>query len=101
MLYAAYTSAEGVEESRVFNTWEQYHAATFSPGTETKTLIPFEIHGRTYAERRRSVEETAARFSTEEEPGLSYGELFAVCNWFQEQGRRFGLLHEFHENGLI
>lgn len=101
MLYAAYKTAEGVTASRIFDTWPEYHAATFSPETEVKTLIPFEVRGATYQERKSNVEETAQRFQTEEAPGLTWGELAAICDWFSEQGKKYGLLREFYDNGVI
>jgi len=32
---------------------------------------------------------------------LSYGELFGFQNIFRKLGKRFGLTHEFKENGII
>ena len=30
----------------------------------------------------------------------SYYNIYVICNYFEKQGRRYGLLREFHENGI-
>lgn len=35
------------------------------------------------------------------EESLSYGELCEICEKLEEKARRYGLLHEFAENGVL
>lgn len=100
LLYAAYIK-DGKQESRLFYSYESYHAETFNPETILQSLIDFSITGKSYAERKNCLIDKAVEFSTEHMPGLSYGELADISAWFIKQARRFGMLREFAENGII
>lgn len=74
--------------------------------------VPFEItlnmklkvSGRTYSERKNSLRELAIDFShliSEEIADLSWGgEEIVLQNFFERNGRRYGLLEEFRENAI-
>lgn len=100
MFYAAYTNYKGEAVSCLYDNWEQYHEDTFSPLTEFYSLIDFHVHGRTYRERQADLEDTAVRFQHECRAGLSWYELSLICDWFYRNGKRYGLLREFAENGI-
>lgn len=55
-----------------------------------------------YLNRKNELIEEAVLFqSTLEEMSYSYGELFYISGYFEKYARRFGLLKEFRNNGII
>lgn len=57
---------------------------------------------KTYKERKEAARQEAIDWQLEAaNKNMSYGELADAGNHFEELGRRYGLLREFHENGII
>lgn len=100
MFYASYINYKGESVSMLYESFEQYHKDTFSPLTECRSLIDFHVHGRTYHDRKANLAKIAVRFSNEFVEGLSMYELSRVYDWFYKNGKRYGLLREFRENGI-
>lgn len=88
----------GKENSGLYETWGDYHTATFSPEMDVVAVHPLVIHGRTYRERQESLRDLAIDIQYADNGGLSYGELADIQSFFEEHGRRLGLLREFREN---
>lgn len=101
MIYAAFIDSNKEEHSNLYYNFEDFHRDTFSPETEIISLIEFKTHGKSYAERKASAEETARRFQAENIPGLSWGEISEICGYFETVGKKYGLLTEFKENAII
>lgn len=103
MLFAKIKRGEQSEEN-FYRSWSEYHADTFSPDVETLVLLPFEIHGKTYAERKESLRNLAIDFQHADDGDadlwLSYRELNDIGYYFNRMGRRYGLLREFRENAI-
>lgn len=100
MFYGSYV-LNGEKHAAVYDSHDLFYRDTFSPLCENITVIPFETHGKSYADRRESVQETAVEWSNCGEAWpLSWGEVQAVTDWFYRMGKRYGLLTEFQENGL-
>lgn len=80
--------------------YEEWRKNTFSPDCEDITIFDFKISGKTYNERKASLQDLAIDFSNSMIRGLdwSYGELATICNYFYKMGKRYGLLKEFREN---
>ena len=56
----------------------------------------------TYQEKKADVREKAIDFQQVfSECDFSYSEIIEYQNYFQKQGKRYGLLKEFRENGII
>lgn len=91
---------DGKTTAYVFDGWPEYHAATFSPCVTVLAVIPLKIGGRTYKERQNRLRELAIEVQLADDGGLSWGEAQALGAFFEEQGRRYGLLREFRENGI-
>ena len=74
---------------------------TFSPDCKDIKVLVFRIKGKTYQEKKNSLEELAKdwqfNFSS---LGWSYGELATVTNYFEKNGKRYGLLNVFKENAI-
>lgn len=80
-------------------SWRGWYNMTFSPDIECH-VIQLAIHGKTYAERKENLRDLAINYDHESIWGLSWGEWALIEGWFEEQGRRYGLLEEFRENGI-
>ena len=83
-----------------FESWEDFHKVTFSPEIVAHDIIVLKITGKTYKERKASLQELAIEYSNNCYPDLSYGELATVNYFFETQGKRYGLLIEFRENAI-
>ena len=81
--------------------WKIWHRDTFSPNTKNIELLEFKIKGKTYQERKASLEDLAIDWQHNfSQYSWSYRELYEIQNWFYENGKRYGLLREFHENAI-
>ena len=100
MLYAVYR-LNGVEVAGVFDCSEDYFRLSLDTDDEIIGLIEFKTHGKTYAERKEYVRDQAMEYSNiNGYADISYAEYAEIANYFEEQGRRYGLLREFHENAI-
>lgn len=55
-----------------------------------------------YQKRKEAVREQAINFQlTFNERMYSWGELATLTGYFKKMGKRYGLLKEFRENGII
>lgn len=77
--------------------WEKWFEITFSPDIKT-TVLQLAVHGKTYRERQESLRGVALDYCSADLGGLSYGELEEIREWFEDQGRKYGLLGEFRDN---
>lgn len=83
-----------------YKTW--YHE-TFCPDVSIKLILDLTVHGKTYAERKEDVRCKALDFQdlfAMYDVPMSWGECVTWSDYFTEQGKRFGLLSEFRENGI-
>lgn len=91
-------------ESNLYFDNHQYMIDTFNPEVETLCIIPFQTHGRTYAERKEHARQLAIDFQNSEDGGadinLSYRELYYIQSFFERVGKKYGLLREFRENAI-
>ena len=92
----------GEEKGILFYSWEEYNNATFPPEViENSSFLEFQIHGKTYAERKASCEDIAIEWSnTGSTANLSWLDCMALGEWFETNGERYGLLKDFRENGF-
>ena len=101
MFYAAFVDPYGKLHSNLYFDLELYRADTFSPDTEFLSAIDFKISGKSYVDRKEAARNIANNFQDAEKPGLSYRELAMIGDYFAQIARRFGLVQEFRENGII
>jgi hypothetical protein len=88
-------------ESNLYYSWDLWHKDTFSPATKIYTMILFKINGKTYREKKENLRQLAIDFQLSDTITLSYGELADIYTFFEKNGKRYGLLQEFKENGII
>lgn len=102
MIYAVIERGPDAGTASSFESWDQYHAATFSPYHNTTVFsVPAFIPGRNYRERKHSTENALHRAERiMEAPGLSWGELAEIKAECERIARRAGLLREARENGI-
>lgn len=90
--------------SGFYDSWLTWHSDTFSPDTEVLLIIDFKVSGSDYAARKENVRDKARDFQSLFSlygVSMSYGELQCFCDYFTTQGKRYGLLREFRENGVL
>lgn len=65
--------------------------------------LPLVVSGKTYAERKADLHDKAVEWSNTQGSysAWSYGELASVSEFFERNGKRYGLLAEFRENAII
>ena len=74
---------------------------TSRPGAETDLVIDFTIHGKEYRTRKADCEYIAILWSNEADTtGLYMSDMYHIADWFYRNGKRYGLLADFIENGL-
>ena len=64
--------------------------------------IPLTVSGKTYQERKADLYNKALEYSSSwyNFCGFSYGELATISDFFETNGKRYGLFKEFQENGI-
>lgn len=104
-MFIGYYEIKGKENFNIYygsDGWNFFHSDTFSPETKNIKILQFKINGKNYKERKEHLRDIAIdwqlHFST---LGWSYGELATICNYFETNARRYGLLKEFKENCII
>lgn len=81
--------------------YEQWCKETFSPTCENIEVLDFTIKGNTYQERKGCLEDIAIDYSNRfSSLSWSYGELATIGDFFYKNGKRYGLLEDFKENGI-
>ena len=85
----------------LFESWNDFENARLPRCYELDDILNLKISGKTYAERKASLEDIAIQYSYWcGEWNCSYMELAGVSDFFERNGKRYGLLTEFRENGI-
>lgn len=78
-----------------------FYDDTFSPLVDY-TILDFKIAGKTYVERKNAARQLAIDYQYMDDcGGLSWGEFAVITSYFEKIGRRYGLIQEYRENGII
>lgn len=81
--------------------YEIYYAASFNPSCSI-SRFNFDLRGSTYAERKQAAQSLAINWSyAVAHTALCGLEYAAISAFFERIGRKYGLLREFAENGII
>lgn len=100
MIYAV-LAKDDVKTDFCFDCWECFHRATFNPFIKQICVIELgRLKGKTYKERKECLRNKAVEYSNNQYGGLSYFELSCIQEYFSRYAKRYGLLSEFHENGI-
>lgn len=57
-------------------------------------------YGKRYTDKKEAIRNKAIELSHYDLEGISYGELAVIQDFFERYGKRYGLITEFHENGI-
>lgn len=67
-----------------------------------RDYIPLTVCGKSYKERRNDLQNKAIEWSFASGAACwSYSELADIAEFFERNGKRYGLTREFRENGII
>lgn len=101
-LIAVFKDTNGVIHNNIYYDYNLYFHDTFSPATKIMFLIKMEVNGKTYKERKEDLKQKAIEYQeTWTEVDWSYGEIAEIESFFYTNGKRYGLLKEFHENVIL
>lgn len=67
---------------------------------EVRDIVRFIVSGENYQTRKECVRNLALDWQAADQGGISWGELFEVQDFFRRNGKKYGLLREFQENGI-
>lgn len=82
-------------------TWDQVHAVLSSPAVTPCFIFDFKIKGRNYQERKNYARNMAQFFQSSAAPGLYWSELAELGAAWEKIARRYGLIDEFKNEGLL
>ena len=101
MVIADYIDAHGAEHCRIFETFEDFHKATFSPDCKIWDTAELKIKGRTYKEKKEACAALAARVKRMNTGSLTYNEIQTLRKYFQRHGAKTGNLRLFRKMGVL
>ena len=88
-------------ENYLYNDMKAWLKDTWNPSIEIIGLLDFKINGKIYTEKKANLEDLAKDWQNNfAYYPWSYGELAEIENYFLKNAKRYGLLKEFHENGI-
>ena len=97
-----YKDTDGKIKNNIYYSYDLWFRDTFSPATEIIAKIPLKICGKTYQEKQEDLRQKAIEYQdTFNYVSWSYSEIAEINNFFYKNGKRYGLLREFKENGII
>lgn len=98
-IYATIKNTLTGEEKAYLTDYYTLNKVLFSPIMEVTCIIDFVIHGKTYKEKKSCLECMAIEYSNNRHcDGLYMSDIIAINNFFETNGKRYGLLTGFHEN---
>ena len=100
MIYA-YFVVNGKHFQGVFSD-EELNRISFSPEVEMQYSVRLQSRGKDFTRRlAHTIFNMDAEAVNAGADCLSYGELAILSDFFTKAARRFGLVREFRENGII
>lgn len=81
--------------------YKEWQKDTFCLGAKNIQVLDFKISGKTYEEKQASLEDLAKEWQLYFcDFDWSYGELTLITTYFYDNGKKYGLLKVFKENGI-
>ncbi len=97
--YVRYQDTDGAFKSCIYHSFSKYFADTFSPAIKVVAWLRLGVKGKTYQDRRENLRDIAVDWSyMQADAVLSWREYAEITDFFEKNGRRYGLLREFREN---
>ena len=91
----------GGDWNSVVGSYEQAMEEASAYGGEVVEVLPLSVCGKTFKECKADLYAKAVASSYMHVGGLSWGEVSLLQDFFETNGRKYGLLREFRENGII
>lgn len=99
MFIGIFKNNEGKIGNYIYFSFEEWNRDTFNPLTEIIGMLDFKIQGKNYTEKKASLEDLAKEWQGQfASYNWSYGELATIGEYFNKNGKKYGLLREFKEN---
>lgn len=99
MFIGIFKNNGGKIENYIYFSFEEWNRDTFNPLTEIIGTLDFKIQGKNYTEKKASLEDLAKEWQGQfASYNWSYGELAEIGDFFERNGKKYGLLREFKEN---
>lgn len=87
--------------TKLYYNWGAWHTATFSPATKILKTILFEVKGKNYNERKENLKKIAIEYKNADKTGLKYADFSILEDFLLINGKRYGLLKEFYNGGIL
>ncbi len=101
MFIGIFKNNEGKIENYIYFSFEEWNRDTFNPLTEIIGMLDFKTKGKNYTEKKANLEDLAKEWQGQfASYNWSYGELATIGEYFNKNGKKYGLLREFKENGI-
>ena len=100
-MIALYHYRHDIDMNGIAYSYDELHRATFAPLPHDELILD-RVGGKTYQEKKEAVRDKAIDYSymMGVVTNMAWGDSANVSEWFHRYGKRFGLLREFHENGI-
>ncbi len=85
----------------LFDDYSDFNSFMWDASTRYIKGVELKITGKTYQERKTSLQNLVLNISDINEGGLSYMELVKIDSFLETNARRYGLITEFKENYII
>lgn len=101
---AVFDDPSGERHLGIYYSWSEYHKDTWNPECKQILLMdPSTVKGKTYIEKKRKFHDLAVEFSNyrSELYPLTYSENQVIAEFFERYAKRYGLVRELKENGIL
>ena len=89
-------------QGNIYHDWDTWHKDIFSPATKIISVFELKVFGKSYQEKKSDLRNRAICYQdTYNYVTWSYGEIAEISAFFYKNGKRYGLLREFKENGIL
>ena len=87
--------------AKLYYKSEPWFNDIFAPIYDYIYTIELKVSGKTYSERKNDLQEKAIEYShIMDYLDISIFDLLDISNFFEKNGKRYGLLSEFKENAI-
>lgn len=104
MLYVVYKDLNGVTNTGVmYYNISDFLDDTWNPEDRERVIfkMDFRITGKTYREKKEAFENIVKDFQHNDVGGLYWSDYTILTDYFEANARRYGLITELKENGII
>lgn len=92
----------GAEFMEIYTDYDEMHRETFSPEYFINRVIDTNrLPGKSYADKKALLRDQAIDYSLQNNFVMYGSDLVEIGAYFEKYGKRYGLIKEFRENGII